>query len=95
MLLGWVILAIASIHLSRTLQMARVLLGTGQTDNARVWLGRVMTGLSLSPRIQLVACQHLASSFFLEEAYREMVPSAANCCVIGSAGSKTWRSTPG
>ncbi len=72
-LLGWVILAIASIHLSRTLQMARVMLGTGQTDNARVWLGRVMTGLSLSPRIQMVACQHLASSFFLKEAYRETV----------------------
>jgi len=69
----WICLAISSMHQSRTLQMARVLLGTGQSDNARVWLGRVMTGLSLSPRIQFVACQHLAFVFFARSAHKEVV----------------------
>lgn len=72
-LLGWIVLALVSFHLARMLQMARILLGTGQTDNARVWLGRVMTGWSLSSRIQLVACQHLASSFSGKDAHQEVV----------------------
>jgi len=72
-LLGWIVLALVTIHLARMLQMARILLGTGQTDNARVWLGRVMTGMSLSSRIQLVACQHLASSFSSKDAHHEVV----------------------
>lgn len=71
--LVWIALAVSSVHQSRTLQMARVLLGTGQSDNARVWLARVMTSLSLSPRIQLVACQHLASVFFARSAHHEVV----------------------
>lgn len=72
-LLGWIVLALVSFHLARMLQMARILLGTGQTDNARVWLGRVMTGWSLSSRIQLVACQHLASSFSAKDGHEEVV----------------------
>lgn len=72
-LVVWLILALASIHQSRTLQMARVLLGTGQADNARVWFGRVMTGLSLSSRHQLTACQHLASVFFHNDAHAEVI----------------------
>lgn len=72
-LLGWIALALVSFHLARMLQMARILLGTGQTDNARVWLGRVMTGWSLSSRIQLVACQHLASSFLAKDSHEEVV----------------------
>jgi len=72
-LLGWIVLALVTVHLARMLQMARILLGTGQTDNARVWLGRVMTGMSLSSRIQLVACQHLASSFYSKDAHHEVV----------------------
>ncbi|MGQ9648881.1 MAG: hypothetical protein ACUVXJ_02095 [Phycisphaerae bacterium] len=72
-LAGWIVLALVSFHLARMLQMARILLGTGQTDNARVWLGRVMTGWSLSSRIQLAACQHLASSFSAKDGHEEVV----------------------
>ncbi len=72
-LLLWLILAVASINQSRTLQMARVLLGTGQTDNARVWLSRVMTGMSLSPRNQFIACHHLASLFAYKHSHHEVI----------------------
>jgi len=72
-LLLWLILALASVNQSRTLQMARVLLGTGQTDNARMWLSRVMTGLSLSPRNQLIACHHLASLFAYRQSHQEVI----------------------
>jgi hypothetical protein len=73
LLVIWVVLAIGSVHLTRTLQMARVLLSAGQQDNAEVWFRRVMISLSLTPQTQFIACQHLASIYFLRDAHEDVV----------------------
>lgn len=72
-LLAWVALAVSSVRLTQAMQTGRILLRTGQLDDAEVWLRRAMTGLSLSVNTQLVAGQQLALLFFRRGSHLQVV----------------------
>jgi len=72
-LIVWGALSFGSIRLMQLLHATRGLLACGQSDNAEVWLRRIMTGLSLSPQPSLMAGQELATIFARRQAHSDVV----------------------
>ena len=73
LLVGWVIVILRSIRLTREIQTGSVLMAIGKLDDAEVWLRRAMTRFSLSTRAKLVAGELLATLFLRREAYKDVI----------------------
>jgi len=73
LLVGWVLVILRSIRLTREIQTGSVLMAIGKLDDAEVWLKRGMTCFSLSRRTKLMAGEVLASLFLRRGAHGEVI----------------------